>query len=1087
GMGDVYRGYDESLDRSVAIKVLPQTLARDKEFVQRFHAEAASAAKVDHPRVVPVYYSGEDEGHHFFAMQYIEGESLGQRLAREPRLPPEEVVRLLTQCLTGLQAAHDAGLIHRDVKPGNILIDGKTGRAVLVDFGLVRRTDQSQQITATGTVMGTVDYIAPEQAQGQPVDARADIYSLGVLTYRMLAGRLPFTADTPTAMLYQHVHEQPFPLAEAAPSVPAALVRIVERMMSKPPEERYASCAAVLADVRAFAQGKQALPEAVPVGERPTEAFESHPASSKAGLPGRLVWILGGIGLLLVVLMFYMSRGGGKALVENRPPARPIPTQPGYKPPARPTPTQPEYKPPARPTPTQPSTPPETVEPVFIGPIRGTVYDDQNGNNRRDPGEPPLPEYTVRWQQLDMASQPIQTFTNPKPKRDDRFGESISASGNRVLIGAPAITTPRVLHSGAAFLFDRETGELLHTFDNPTPANKDSFGESVALVGETVAIGAVGDNAGEDNTGSAYLFDGHSGQLTHSIHNPSSDFDDRFANVLAAGGGELLIGCCKDDLGAGNSGAAYLVDVGSGKIVHALSNPEPKEFDWFGNSVAVGGGRILVGVHYDDAAGHDTGLAYIFDAQTKTLLHTIKNAVPQSYDGFSDAVAISARHVLIGAPGRYREGKRLGEAHVFDPRTAELRFTLRNPEYPRDDLFGGSVTILDDLLVIGSPARGKVHVFDGITSRWLHTLATPNGVKKVAFGFALAAVDEEYLLVGAPIVDPRSAGTGAAHLYRFAQQTIVTDSQGNYTVDKLPPGKYRVCAKSTGEGQQPALSSSVRVFTIGADRRPGPFDLAGKQSAATRAAPEGPLYRGAVLLMTFEPETHINGTGRPRVADLSGEGNEGIVFWATPTEEGKVGSAYQFDSYDDYISLPTLREDLIADLTEFSFSAWIQRESQGGIVDFIFDCGAFPARGLSAFVLGSGGDELLGFGLPTRSGGKQAVAPKTKHRQWQHIAGVWDGHEQRFYVDGQLVAAETPEPMVLDNDSIGREPFRLGGQAQSLNRHGRYFQGLIDEVAIFNRAISYDEIRTLYQMGIDGVPLGEEREPSETSSLPPED
>jgi len=256
GMGDVYRGYDASLDRYVAIKVLAEALARDKEFVRRFSAEATAVAKLSHPNVVPIYFIGQDARRHFFAMQFIEGQSLAERLARDKRLPVDEAVTIIEQCLAGLGAAHAQGLIHRDVKPGNILLERASGRAVLVDFGLVRHLNAESRMTATGVVMGTVDYLAPEQARGRAVDGRADIYSVGVMFYELLGGRLPFIADSPTAMIFQHAYETPFPLKKAAPDVPQSLVDVTARMMAKEPAERYASCDAVLADLRAFREGR---------------------------------------------------------------------------------------------------------------------------------------------------------------------------------------------------------------------------------------------------------------------------------------------------------------------------------------------------------------------------------------------------------------------------------------------------------------------------------------------------------------------------------------------------------------------------------------------------------------------------------------------------------------------------------------------------------------------------------------------------------------------------------------------------------------------------------------------------------------
>jgi serine/threonine protein kinase len=286
GMGDVYRGRDESLERDVAIKVLPPELARDGDFIRRFQAEATAAGKLSHPNVVPVFFIGEDDGYHFFAMRLIDGEPLSARLDRQGTLPLDEAVALIEKCLEGLQAAHEEDLIHRDIKPGNILMERETGEPVLVDFGLVRRTGQQTRMTATGMVMGTVDYMAPEQARGKKTDCRADIYALGVLFYQTLAGRLPFDANTPTAMIFQHAYEDPLPITRWVPDLPEPVVRITERMMAKDRELRYPNCEAVLADIQAYREGRGLAP--VPDGGRsghrpdPKSGDFSHEADPKS-------------------------------------------------------------------------------------------------------------------------------------------------------------------------------------------------------------------------------------------------------------------------------------------------------------------------------------------------------------------------------------------------------------------------------------------------------------------------------------------------------------------------------------------------------------------------------------------------------------------------------------------------------------------------------------------------------------------------------------------------------------------------------------------------------------------------------------
>src|SRR5262245_62921831 len=203
GMGEVYRGLEEGLKRPVAVKVLRPALARTPGLVQRFHNEAGALARIDHPNLVPIYFIGQDQGVHFFAMPYVRGETLEQRLARCGRLDSDETLAILEGCLEGLQAAHQARLVHRDIKPSNILLEEGSGRVRLADFGLVKDLEASGGLTSTGTSMGTVSYMAPEQARGEAVDGRADLYSLGVVAYRMLSGRLPFQADSLPAMLFQ--------------------------------------------------------------------------------------------------------------------------------------------------------------------------------------------------------------------------------------------------------------------------------------------------------------------------------------------------------------------------------------------------------------------------------------------------------------------------------------------------------------------------------------------------------------------------------------------------------------------------------------------------------------------------------------------------------------------------------------------------------------------------------------------------------------------------------------------------------------------------------------------------------------------
>ena len=237
GMARVHRGYDRHLRRPVAIKVLAPPYDRDRGFVERFRREARSAAGLSHPNVVSVFDSGSYHGTHFIVTELVEGETLADRLRRGP-MAPEEAVAVAVDVCHALEAAHARGLIHRDVKPGNVMLL-PDGRVKVVDFGIARAAG-SDTLTGTGVVLGSTAYLAPEQASGQPVDERADVYALGCVLYEMLTGAVPFSADTPVATMYRHVNEDPSPPSSIRP-VPAGLEAVVMRCLEKPPRRRFGS------------------------------------------------------------------------------------------------------------------------------------------------------------------------------------------------------------------------------------------------------------------------------------------------------------------------------------------------------------------------------------------------------------------------------------------------------------------------------------------------------------------------------------------------------------------------------------------------------------------------------------------------------------------------------------------------------------------------------------------------------------------------------------------------------------------------------------------------------------------------------
>ncbi|MGD8862516.1 MAG: serine/threonine-protein kinase [Myxococcales bacterium] len=239
-MGEVYLAYDETLDETVALKVLAGVSLADADAVERFRREATAARRITHPNVVRMHDIGVDRGVHFISMEYVRGESLRQRLDREVALDLDVIRDLTVQVCEALQAAHDAGVVHRDLKPDNILID-RQGRARVIDFG-VAKLPQARGMTATGVIMGTPEYMAPEQVLAKPVDGRTDLYSLGAILFHLLAGSPPFKGDNPIAIAYAQCNE-PAPPLEEYRDLPAAWTRLVARALAKQPAERFESAA----------------------------------------------------------------------------------------------------------------------------------------------------------------------------------------------------------------------------------------------------------------------------------------------------------------------------------------------------------------------------------------------------------------------------------------------------------------------------------------------------------------------------------------------------------------------------------------------------------------------------------------------------------------------------------------------------------------------------------------------------------------------------------------------------------------------------------------------------------------------------
>jgi serine/threonine protein kinase len=336
GMATVYRAYDPLFEREVAIKVLPASFTDDPQFRKRFEREARIVARLEHPAVVPVYDVGEEDGQPFFVMRYMSGGSLADRLKKGP-LSLQETLRLLEHLGPALDEAHRKGIVHRDLKPANILFDA-SGLPYLSDFGIAKIVSGSQQTTLTGDlIVGTPAYISPEQAKGEAVDGRSDIYSLGAILYRMLSGQPPYQADTPMSLALKHITEPPPDILQVNPSLPPAVAALIRKAMAKAPNERFSTAGELVAALREVVEGRTPafLIETAPTLSMPaTMAVQRPSATAPKAFPfwtillaGALLLIVG-IGVWLGTGMLRRASPRGAATPSSPAPAATLPSAP---------------------------------------------------------------------------------------------------------------------------------------------------------------------------------------------------------------------------------------------------------------------------------------------------------------------------------------------------------------------------------------------------------------------------------------------------------------------------------------------------------------------------------------------------------------------------------------------------------------------------------------------------------------------------------------------------------------------------------------------------------------------------------------
>jgi serine/threonine-protein kinase len=282
GMAKVFEGTDTVLGRRVAIKILAPQFAEDEAFVQRFRREAQAAARIGNPHIVSVFDTGSDDGVHYIVMEFVEGRTLADYLAGGGRVLPERAIGVAQDVCEALAAAHAQGVIHRDIKPGNIMLDPR-GQVKVTDFGIARMTTTAETVAQTAAILGTASYLSPEQAQGQPVDGRSDIYSLGCVLYEMVTGRPPFLGETPVTVASKQVLEQPVPPSTLNGDVPADLDAVILRALAKNPANRYTSAEELRADLERVRTG---LPvEATPLLPSSTTQVLDRSAQRTEALP----------------------------------------------------------------------------------------------------------------------------------------------------------------------------------------------------------------------------------------------------------------------------------------------------------------------------------------------------------------------------------------------------------------------------------------------------------------------------------------------------------------------------------------------------------------------------------------------------------------------------------------------------------------------------------------------------------------------------------------------------------------------------------------------------------------------------------
>ena len=745
GMAVVYLARDERLDRSVALKVLAPVLAEDEAFRKRFIRESRAAAAVEDPHIIPVFEAGEVGGMLYIAMRYVPGGDVRTMVRRDGPLPPGRAAAVIAQVASALDAAHAAGLVHRDVKPANMLVDRRSNRSdhvYLADFGLSKkRLAASAGLTGTGQFVGTLDYSAPEQIRGRPADGRTDQYALACAAFELLTGAPPFHHEEVTAVMYAHLSEPPPPVTSRRAGLPPAVDQVVARALAKVPADRYASCQE-FADALLQALGTVSPSSRLGASDGPAP---SHP-------PTQIDLVSDGSGRQPVPAASLAAGTAHTPHAEADTPSRniDIPTASAAADTAAPV----------------SETAPAPVDPATGHAAAGP---DAGPNGTATPGPPARDDH-----QRPLELGPVRRSTSLSPSRAKRSRSRlrlltvasaaiIAASATALFVslsgGGSAPSGPAGAasgHGGAAL-----TGALVATLGNPgSSARGVAFGPDA----RTLAVGSVNNNgnasgSGSGSGGSTYVWDIATKKITATLTGPGSEGVD----YVAYGPGGTTLAA------ADYNGSTYLWDIATKKVTATLSDPRSKGVD----SVAYGPGGTTL------AAADSNGNTYLWDIATKTITATLTD--PRSKGVYYVAYAPGGTTL---AAADYN-----GKIYLWDIATKTMTATLPDPrsEGVESVAYGPGGTTL-----AAADYNGNTYLWDIATKTMTATLPDPGSkaVESVAYapdGTILAAADSN----------------GNTYLWDIATKTMTATlpdpgSDGVYYVAFAPGGTTLAAADSNG-------------------------------------------------------------------------------------------------------------------------------------------------------------------------------------------------------------------------------------------------------------------------------------------------